>query len=241
MKTALVTGAGHRIGKAIAERLLSADYQLILHANSSFQELTSWVSAHERRDQVLELIGADLGLEQGQDELIGKVSRSISQLDLLVHNASAFSPVEFAKINRKVFKDMWAINLEAPFFVTQGLLPLLKAAPFGSVINIIDAMWQRPSPKFSHYAVSKAGLAILTRALASELAPHIRVNAVAPGAILFQPFHSQEARDKTLERIPFKRLGSPEDIANAVVFLSDEAHYATGEILVIDGGRSINS
>jgi pteridine reductase len=101
-------------------------------------------------------------------------------------------------------------------------------------------MWQRPSPHFSHYAVSKAGLAILTRALASELAPAIRVNGVAPGLILFAPSLQNEAiKQEALDNIPFKRLGSTADIANAVIFLSDKALYATGEILVIDGGRSI--
>lgn len=239
MKVALVTGAAKRIGKAIAERLLQEKYQLILHAHSSMPELKAWVDAHPLRQQVIALIEADLALAEGQQALVSNALGYIKSLDLLVNNASLFSPCAFFNVNRSLFHDMQAVNLEAPFFITQGLLPMLSLAPSPSVINIVDAMWQRPSPKYTHYAISKAGLALLTRALAIELAPHIRVNAVAPGAIIFQPFHTEEVRQKTLKRIPAQRLGRPEDIAEAVIYLSDKADYATGEILVIDGGRSI--
>jgi pteridine reductase len=134
---------------------------------------------------------------------------------------------------------MLAVNLHAPFFITQGLLPLLNKASAPSVINVVDAMWERPSPYYSHYAVSKAGLAILTKALANELAPKIRVNAVAPGAILLKPPHSQEIEKRIIERIPYQKLGEVNDIAEGVVYLSERAPYTTGHILVTDGGRSV--
>jgi pteridine reductase len=235
-KTALITGAAHKIGRAIAEHLLDHGYRLILHANTSGQALKQWVSAHPLRSHVIDIVEADLSLESGQKSLMERVS---SQLDLLVNNASAFSPKEFQKISRADFQKMQAINLEAPFFITQGLLDNLLKSPNPSVVNIIDAMWQRPLPGFSHYAVSKAGLAILTRTLAVELAPKIRVNAVAPGAISFQPFFSQAEQKEFLARIPKKKLGAFADIASAVLFLHEQALYAAGEILVIDGGRSI--
>jgi pteridine reductase len=241
MKIALVTGAAKRIGEAIAKRLLEEDYYLIAHANTSFLKLNEWARTHERKAQIIELIKADLACESGQNELVSRVKKIVKTLDLLVHNASAFSSTAFPGINRKNYRAMMAINLDAPFFITQGLLPLLKKTSHPSVINIIDAMWKRPSPKFSHYAISKAGLAILTRALACELAPDIRVNAIAPGAIMFQPFHTKEMRERTIARIPHQRLGLLEDISEAVVYLSEHAKYAAGEILVIDGGRSIAS
>jgi pteridine reductase len=241
MKAALVTGAGKRIGRVIAERLLIEGFHIVLHANSSIADLTAWAHLHNRRSQIISIIGADLSTESGQENLVLEVKSSIKALDLLVHNASTFSPKAFSEISRASLREMLSVNLEAPFFITQGLLGLLKNAIVPSVINIIDAMWERPSPRFSHYAISKAGLAILTRALANELAPKIRVNAVAPGAILFQSFHDKKIRARTIGRIPLKRLGDPIDIAEAVVFLSEKAHYASGEILIIDGGRSIFS
>ncbi|HXW53969.1 MAG TPA: SDR family oxidoreductase [Myxococcota bacterium] len=239
MKAALVTGAGKRIGKAIGERLLLEGFQVILHANSSISELEIFAASNERKSRIIAVVGADLSTKEGQDSLVSFVKAKIDVLDLLVHNASAFAPKNFGEISRGEFSDMLAVNLEAPFFITQGLLDLLYRSFSPSVVNILDAMWERPCPQFSHYAVSKAGLAILTKALGNELSPKIRVNAVAPGAILFQPFHTQEVRERTLERIPVKSLGRPSDIAEAVMFLSEKAIYATGEILVIDGGRSI--
>lgn len=239
MKTALITGAAQRIGKAIAEHFLAEGYLVILHANTSIDSLREWISTHPHADRVVACIQADLSTEQGQNELIARTISSITTLDLLIHNASTFGPESFTSIDRASYQRMMAVNLDAPFFITQGLLPLLKQAPNPSVINIVDAMWKRPSRKYSHYAASKAGLAILTRTLAIELAPSIRVNGVSPGAILFQPFHGDKQREKILERIPFKRLGEPRDIAVAIHFLHEQATYATGEILVIDGGRSI--
>lgn len=239
MKTALVTGAGKRIGKTIAEELILAGYYVVLHANSSMSELKSWVEENANKDKVLHLIKANLAEKAGQEELAKQTKKHLQKLDLLVHNASTFAPKKFSDIQREDLKEMLAVNLEAPFFITQGLLLLLEKADSPSVVTILDAMWERPNPHFSHYAVSKAGLSILTRALGNELAPKIRVNGVAPGAILFQPFHSQSTRNETINSIPAKRLGTPKDIADAVIFLSEKAHYANGEIFVIDGGRSI--
>lgn len=238
-KTALVTGAGQKIGRAIAEHLLSHDYQLILHANTSIDELRSWIKADDRRSLVIDIVKADLSLPAGQETLIKRVTKIAPSLDLLVNNASAFAPIPFSDISRQDFNRMLSINLEAPFFIIQGLLPQLERGSFPSVINIIDAMWERPLPGFSHYAVSKAGLAILTKTLAVELASKIRVNGIAPGAIAFQPFFSKAEKALFLKRIPQKKLGNFADIAEAVLYLHEKAHYAVGEILVIDGGRSI--
>jgi pteridine reductase len=238
-KIALVTGAGIRIGQAIAEYLLESGYKLFLHANNSYNELCHWASKHHKRDLIIACIEADLSNQQGQEKLAAEVLSSTLSLDLVVHNASLFAPRPFATISREEVRVMMAVNLEAPYFLSQALLPLLAKGHDPSIVNIIDAMWDRPSRGYSHYAMSKAGLALLTRSLAKELAPTIRVNGVSPGAILFQPFHDEEVRSQTLARIPLGRLGSVKDIAQAVLFLS-QAAYVTGEIINIDGGRSIS-
>lgn len=237
MKIALITGAGIRIGRGIAECMLNNDYHLILHAHSSIKKLEEWVSVHPLRHKVLATISADLSSEKGQELLCSQALTYSDTIDVLVHNASVFRPESFGVISRDSYREMQSINLEAPFFITQSLLPTLKKSSTPSVINIIDALWDRPHARFSHYAVSKAGLAIFTKALARELAP-IRVNAVAPGAILFQSFHDAETRLETLHKIPLKTLGKVEDIGDAVIYLA-QSSYITGEILVVDGGRSL--
>lgn len=238
-KTALVTGAAHKIGRAIAQLLLANGYQLLLHANTSIDVLKSWSSSHPQSSLILGVFEADLSQALGQEALVEWARKQALALDLLVNNASAFQPLPFENISRKTYQEMLSINLEAPFFIIQGLLPNLLKGSSPSVINIVDAMWQRPLAGFSHYAISKAGLAVLTKTLAVELAPKIRVNAVSPGAIAFQPFFSLEEQCEFIKRIPQGHVGSFNDIAEAVLFLHEKAPYAVGEIIVIDGGRSI--
>jgi len=241
MKIALVTGAGKRIGQGLALFMLEAGYHVILHANASLPEIQAWVERHPRKAQVLATIGADFTRATDQEYLCTEIKKIVRHLDVVVNNASLYSPVPFESVDREQFRNMQAVNLEAPFFITQSLLPLLKRSKNPSVINIVDALWERPSPQFAHYAVSKAGLAVLTHALARELAPLIRVNAVAPGAILFPSFLKEEQRQKIIEKIPLKRLGTINDIGNAVIYLSEKALSSTGTILMVDGGRSLTS
>ncbi len=238
MKIALVTGAGIRIGKGIAECLLKEGFKLILHAHSSIKELQEWTMLDPLRNQILATINADISSEEGQDILCSETLKHTNSLDLIVHNASIFYPQNYVGMTREAYREMQAINLEAPYFITQNLLPALQKSSSPCVINILDALWERPHPRFSHYSVSKAGLAILTKSLARELAPSIRVNAVAPGAILFQSFHDEATQRDTLNKIPLKKLGSVEDIGDAVIYLA-KSPYITGEILIVDGGRSL--
>lgn len=240
MRTGIVTGAAKRIGKAIAQGLLREGYHLILHANTSTDELRSWVRSHENRDRVVDIISADIQTVEGQEKVIEAGGRNFDALHVLVNNASVFYPEEFSKISRGSFSRVMSVNLEAPFFITQGLLKNLLRVRSSSVINLLDAMWERPFNNFAHYSASKAGLALLTRALAIELAPDVRVNAVAPGSILPPIFHDQEHVSHLLKRIPQGKLGQTEDIVEAVLYLCERAQYVTGEILVIDGGRSLS-
>ena len=238
MKIALVTGAAQRIGEGIAKKLLASNYQVILCANTSFAKLINWSEQNIYKKNILGLIQADLSTKEGQEKVCIETKKITSHLDLLVNNASLFYPKPFLEVSRKDYDDMQSVNAQAAFFLIQSLFNLLSAKG-GCVVNILDALWDRPSINYSHYYASKASLAILTKSLAKELAPNIRVNAVSPGAILFQNFHTKAHREKTLSQIPQKRLGTTEEIAQAVFYLSDQASYITGHFLNVDGGRSI--
>lgn len=238
MPIAFVTGAGVRIGRATACALAAAGYDLALHANASLAPLQALRTELEALGRTIHLFQADLSQEQSLDNLALQLKSQYTHLDVVVHNAAIFERVPFQNISREQYRKMLAINLDAPFFLTQALLPLLHAAPAPSVIHITDVGGERAMSQYSHYGVSKAGLIMLTRQLAVELAPHIRVNAISPGAIAFPADFSPEQQLAHLRRVPMGREGSVEDIARTVVFLVKDAPYITGQILAVDGGRS---
>ncbi len=238
MPTALVTGSGVRVGRAIASRLAEAGFDLLLHVHSSkdgAEEVARHASSLGRRAI---LLAADLSTLAGVRALAAAAAQQTSTLELLVHNAGLYEAVPFADLDEPTYRRMMAVNLEAPLFLTQALVPLLRAAKAASVVNITDAVTDRPYAKHVHYFLSKAGLQSLTRALAVELAPHIRVNGVAPGAVAFPERFDEKTRASILKGVPLGREGSPDDIARAVVFLAKEAPYVTGEILKVDGGAA---
>jgi pteridine reductase len=160
-----------------------------------------------------------------------------SELDVLVHNAGLFEKLAFEAIDADRYRRMQAVNVEAPFFLTQALLPALRAAS-GVVIHLTDIGGERPIPGYAHYSVSKAALIMLTRALAAELAPSVRVNAVSPGTVIFPEDFDEATRAAFLARIPLGREGDGADVAKAVLFLVRDAPYVTGQVLAVDGGRS---
>jgi len=179
-KWAVVTGAGKRLGLEVARRLGRRGFTIVAHANGSTagaEELRAELGAEGCHVHV---VRADLASEEGQGALVEAVRALTPRLDAIVHNAGIFERVPFEAIDRARYARMQAINTEAPFFVTQGLLGELRAAPAPCVVHVTDIAADRPIPGYAHYSVSKAGLVMLTRALASELAPHVRVNAVAP-------------------------------------------------------------
>ena len=185
---------------------------------------------------------ADLSRDEEVDRLAAQVAEAADALEAVVHNAGIYERVPFASIDRARYRRMQAINLEAPFFLTQALLPLLERGERPSVIHVTDIAGERAEPGYAHYAVSKAGLSMLTRSLAVELAPRIRVNAIAPGPIdktggARQLWPTEEAAERLLRHIPLGRFGEPEEVAHAAAYLvSDYAGYVTGECLVMDGG-----
>jgi pteridine reductase len=238
-RQAVITGAGKRLGLEIARRLGRRGYDVIAHVNGSIagaRELHAELAAEGRR---VAIVQADLSSVEGQEELVHAVKAHAGRIDALVHNAGIFERVPFGAIDRASYARMQAINVEAPFFVTQGLLEELRAAPSPCVVHVTDIAAERPIPGYAHYSVSKAALVMLTRALAAELAPHVRVNAVAPGTVLFPEDFDDETRARFLARIPLRREGSASDIASAVAFLVEEAPFVTGQTLAVDGGRSV--
>lgn len=237
MPVALVTGAGVRVGRAVAEGLAAAGYDLVLHAHRSVQPLEALAAELRAKGREASVHAADLTRPDEVDRLAGEVSGAHAALDVVVHNAAAFERVPFADVTREQFSRMQALNLEAPYFLTQRLLEPLSRAADPVVVHVTDIMGERATPGFSHYAITKAALIHLTKALAVELAPKIRVNGVSPGTVVFPEDYDEEARARILRRIPLCREGTPEDIARAVVFFA-QSPYVTGQVLAVDGGRS---
>lgn len=240
--SALITGGGIRIGRAITTELVQAGYHVHVHVNRSADAALELEA--ELRDQKLLKEGqrfvihqADLSHEGGQEKLVGEVKEATPSLDVLVNNAALFERKDFDSISRADFKTMYAVNAEAPFFLTQGLLPLLRHPDSANVIFIGDITGDRPDPLMSHYCMTKAAIMNLTRSLAIELAPHIRVNGIAPGPVAFPEDYLSAERNELLQRTPLGREGTTNDIAHAVHFFLQN-NYITGQVVCIDGGRS---
>jgi pteridine reductase len=239
-KVALVTGAARRIGAAIARRLHAAGASVVLHHRGSESDaaaLETELDAARPGSAAREK--ADLLAPIAPRALIGAALQRFGRLDLLVNNASAFYPTPVGSIEAGHWEELVGSNLRAPLFLSQEAAPEL-AKQGGAIINIVDIHAERPLKGYLVYSVAKAGLAALTRALAVELAPAVRVNAVAPGAIAW-PEDGQfppPERGRIVGTTPLARLGKPEEIAEAVHFLAC-APFVTGQVLAVDGGRSV--
>lgn len=238
MPSALVTGAGIRVGRAIALALSRAGFSVALHANRSRDAVCAVQEQIQQSGGQASVHLADLSAREDVLRLADEVMELHPSLDVLVNSAALFEQVPFRDVSPAAVDVMRAVNLDAPFFLTQRLLPALEAEAGGLVVNITDILGERSPPGFAHYAITKAALLHLTRALAVELAPKVRVNALSPGTVAFPEDYSAEAREKILRRVPLRREGTPEDIARCVVFLAREAPYVTGQTLDVDGGRS---
>jgi len=239
-KVALVTGAARRIGAAIARRLHGAGAKVVLHyrgAEGEASQLEKELNA-ARASSALKVKG-DLLAPVAPKALVDATLQRFARLDILVNNASAFFPTAVGEIEAGHWEELIGSNLRAPLFLAQAAAPQLALAG-GAIVNIADIHAERPLKGYVVYSVAKAGLAALTRALALELAPGVRVNAVAPGAIAW-PEDGQfdpEERSRIVASTPLARIGTPEEIARAVHFLAG-ASFITGQVLAVDGGRSI--
>jgi len=240
-KTALITGASRRIGAVIARTLHHAGMNITLHYRGSKEEADKLADElNQLRNNSCIALRMDLHKTEELPQLIAQNQQHWGRLDLLVNNASSFYPTHIGKMTEQHWDDLIGSNLKAPLFLSQAAIPALKQNQ-GDIINIVDIHAEKPMKNHTIYCSAKAGLAMMTKSLAKELGPDIRVNGVAPGAIMW-PENEQEAeiQDEIVSRTALKRSGMPEDIAAAVLFLARDAHYITGQIIPVDGGRSIN-
>lgn len=242
-KIALVTGAAQRIGSEIARHLHARGFDIALHYRSSGQAAQELAGDLCRlRGGSCRLFQADLASAEGARHLGNAVADSYPHLDLLVNNASGFDATPLATCTEEEFDVMLGANLKGPYFLIQALLPSLRGAPAGSIVNILDVHVERPLRNYNAYCAAKAGLASLTRSLALELGPGLRVNGVAPGAILWpgdDVAYDSQTRRRTVAQTPLKRIGEPADIARTVGFLACDAPFITGQVIAVDGGRGL--
>jgi pteridine reductase len=239
---ALVTGSARRIGAAIARTLHAAGFDLALHCHRSRPAMDALAAELDAtRPGSALVLQADLTEFDRLPELVAHAVGRFGRLDGLVNNASAFYPTPLGATTPAQWDELLGSNARAPFFLAQAAAPHLAAAG-GAIVNIADIHGERPLRGHAVYSMSKATLVMMTRALALELAPAVRVNAISPGAVLWPEAADGPGKDEAekaamLARTPLQRLGSPEEIAQAVLWLLREARYTTGQVLRVDGGR----
>ncbi len=240
-KTVLITGGAKRVGAAICRRLHAAGANLMLHYRASAGEarLLQAELNHTRPSSVA-LIQADLLDLPKLPSVVEQTMQTYGRLDALVNNASTFAQTQVGDITEANWNDLIGTNLQVPLFLAQAAAPALKRTQ-GAIVNLSDIHAERPLKNYVVYSIAKAGLVGLTRSLARELAPDVRVNAVAPGPILWPDDESFDelSRQRIISHTPLKREGTPEDIAGAVLFLLADANYITGETINVDGGRNM--
>ncbi len=239
---AFISGAAKRVGADIARRLHKTGANVVLHYRTSAEEAKALCDElNQVRDNTAVCMHADLTDTGRLPSMMREASEVWGRLDVLINNASLFYPTPVDLTTEAHWHELIDSNLKAPFFLCQAAQPFLKKQ-LGCIVNIIDIHAERPLKGHSVYSITKAGLAALTRSLAKEFAPDIRVNGVAPGAIMWPESEVTDAnKTKILERIALNRTGAPDDIARAVLYFIREAQYVTGQILAVDGGRTLFS
>jgi pteridine reductase len=239
-RAVLITGAARRIGAALARGFHAYGADVCIHCHRSIGE------AEQLRDQLnamrprsATIVTADLLDLDSLPVMVTAAVGAFGRLDALINNASTFYPTPLGSVTPAQWDDLMGTNLRAPFFLAQAFAPALRAAK-GVIVNMIDIHAQRPLPRHPVYSTAKAGLAMLTRALARELGPDIRVNGIAPGPIMW-PEAGMDAKlqDEIVAKTLLKRSGSPDDVVRAALFFVKDAPYVTGQILAVDGGRSV--
>ncbi len=242
-KTVLVTGGAKRVGAAICRRLHAAGANVAIHYRASTQEARALCGElNEVRENSACTIQADLLDMTALPRVVDETLRAFGQLDALVNSASSFYPTPLEAVDERQWSDLLGSNLKAPLFLAQAAAQELRHR-HGSVVNIVDIHADFPMHGHLLYNVAKSGLAGLTRALAQEMAPQVRVNGIAPGAILWPEnaaWQDEEQRRRIVAHTLLKRAGDPDDIARTVRFLIADAPYITGQVIAVDGGRSIN-
>lgn len=238
--TALISGGARRIGKQISKTLHATGLNLMIHYRSSAEAAQGLADElNAIRPNSVAIVNGDLLDVSCIPNIIDATIEQFGRMDVLINNASTFYPTPIELINDEFWSDIIGSNLKAPAFLVKSAAQHLRQTG-GSIINIVDIYAQKPLPNHPLYCSAKAGLEMLTKSLARDLAPEVRVNGISPGAILWpEKGNTEIGQDELLERVPLKRMGSPDDIAKTVKFLVQDADYITGQIIAVDGGRSI--
>lgn len=240
-KVALITGGARRIGGTLTRALHAEGMRLVVHYHSSEAEAHALQKElHEARPDSVMLVRGDLAAgERLVKNLVFETVEAFGRLDVLVNNASQFYATDFGHAAEAQWDEIIGVNLKAAFFLSQAAAPHLKKHG-GAIVNVADIYGDRPLPGYSIYSIAKAGVIMLTKVLARELAPEVRANGVSPGAILWPEGELDDmSKQRVISRTPLKRSGDPDDVARAALFLIRDAGYVTGQILAVDGGRMV--
>ena len=240
-KSVLITGGARRLGAEIARHLHGRGFNVIIHYRQSHTDAEQLCKQlNQKRTESAAVVQADLSDPAAITRLAASATAIYNGLDALVNNASSFYPTAIDEVTEQQWDELLTSNLKAPFFLVKALVPTLKQSQ-GCIVNLIDIHAERGLKGYPVYSIAKAGLAAMTRVLAKELGPDIRVNGVAPGAVLWpeQEITDQNKQD-IVSRTQLQRCGKPGDIANAVGYLIQDADYVTGQIITVDGGRTLN-
>jgi len=242
-KVILITGGAKRVGASICRLLHAEGASLMIHYRSSTSEARALqAELNLQRANSVTIIQGDLLNLATLPNLVQETVKNFGRLDVLINNASSYYPTEIGEINDEQWEDLTGSNLKAPLFLSQAAAPELRKH-HGCIINITDMHVERPKKGYIVYSVAKAGLVTLTKSLAHELSPEVRVNAVAPGPVMWpedNPQFDEVYRQRVISQTLLKRIGEPNDVAKAVKFLIQDAPFITGQIIAVDGGRSLN-
>jgi pteridine reductase len=236
-RNALVTGAGHRVGRAIALALASRGMRIAIHYNSADKGARETLERVRAAGGYGDIFAADLTRGDAADALISAVRDKFKTLDVLVNSAAVMVRTPFGETTAKQWDDIMALNLRAPFLLTQAAAPLLRAS-HGVIVNISDLAAFETWPAYVPHGISKSGIVHLTRSMARLLAPNVRVAAIAPGTVLLPDNWDQASAEHLIDTTPLHRNGSPDDVTRTVLFILD-SDYLTGETIIVDGGRNV--
>lgn len=238
-RIALVTGGAHRVGRVLSTALATAGMRVAVHYNSSADEAESLVSEFARAGHESRAYCADLTKTDAAADLVEQVTRDFGGLDALINSAAVMLRTPVREVTARQWDTIFALNLRAPFFLAQAALPALTRGK-GCVVNLADLAAFETWPDYIPHGISKAGVVQMTRALAHAFAPDVRVNAIAPGAVLLPDNWDDETRAHFAKTTPLGRIGSPDDVAAAMLYLL-RADYVTGDTLIVDGGRHVRT
>lgn len=241
-KVVLITGGARRVGAEVAQILHAAGMRVVLHYRSSRADADKLAGAlNAARANSAALVAGDLLDTKQIPEIVDAAARAFGRLDVVVNNASSFYPTPVGEATEEYWDDLIGTNLKAPFFLSQAAAPFLRKTG-GCIVNMADIHADRPIRRYPIYCAAKAGLVALTKSLARELGPEVRVNAIAPGTILWpegEAAVTDVQKNEMLARIPLKRTGEPADIARTILFLVRDGTYINGQVIAVDGGRSV--